>query len=85
MFCFYLESTYADRAMCMFQLKIPPDENYCMFKQCPRNQNIYRYMYNILINANVLLISLFRREHVFCFKTMLLIIVKKIKNDTHAL
>ena len=28
--------------------------------------------------------SLFRREHVFCFKTVLLIIVKTVfKNDTH--
>ena len=55
--------------------------NYCMF-WCPRNQNIYRC--NILINANILLNSLFRREHVFCFKTVLLIVVKTVfKNGTH--
>ena len=29
--CFYLESTIADRATCMFHLKISADEKYCMF------------------------------------------------------
>ena len=70
----------------MFQMKILADEHYCMFWQCPRNQNIYRY--NFLINANVrstpvTWFILFRREHVFCFKTVLLIIVKKYFKITH--
>ena len=29
--CFYLDCTYTDPAKCTFKLKIPADENYCMF------------------------------------------------------